>query len=757
MRIQRGLTVALTVLAAIAVVMQVDLGGLLTAIERGIGPETILAFFCIVLNFYLSFVRFCYSFRALGLRVPVGQAARAFMLGHLGNQLIFSVVGQAVGRSAVLAEAGVSPSAITFLSFLERMIALGSLLLFALAGGAYTLGRIVFDVEGGGGYFAYFILSLIAVVLLYGLANMRQLKRLLAQLSGQLVWSVLAGCFFLSILAHCAMLGAFYAQFSAYGEPVPTVAALAALAVVMFLAALPISFAGWGIRELSAAHVLGALGVPAAIGAAVGVAIGLLSLVLVIGCLVAVPFMTIRPGRARPGAQAPRVIATRDDIDRLFAALAAFLLPLSVMFQLRVPMPTHWLNVNLADLLAVSASAVLALTWSWTQPIIRPARWVVPPIVLLSAAIGLSLAIGYVNHGFLSWAFVNRTMGWFVILSYFGVGFLLWAHSGRARLLRAVHLVTSAIAIVAAMQIALYLVTTYTPYAPPGFNVVRLEGYLGDSNAFSFQCVIAFTAFFALRALASVGRPKAGVHLIPAVLVVAVVFAQSRTGWILLGTATILTSVWMPPVRRELLLAILAGLGFIAAIPIVEVLVRIVLSLFFAGGGGGGAMLTTFAGDGGGGAMLTTFARGMERAYADSERWETVWRGLELWREAPLFGHGLGGFIHDRLVQGKTSQVIHNVPVWVLAEMGLVGLSMFAAALLLFVRGLLGQRGRPDTAVPANAALICLTVFCLGGMSQDFFYQRIFWFVLGLLVPLACSGLPGRQASAPRMSESSSG
>jgi len=196
MRIRRGLTVALTVLAAIAVVMQVDLGGLLTAIERGIGPETILAFFCIVLNFYLSFVRFCYSFRALGLRVPVGQAARAFMLGHLGNQLIFSVVGQAVGRSAVLAEAGVSPSAITFLSFLERMIALGSLLLFALAGGAYTLGRIVFDVEGGGGYFAYFILSLIAVVLLYGLANMRQLKRLLAQLSGQLVWSVLAGCFF---------------------------------------------------------------------------------------------------------------------------------------------------------------------------------------------------------------------------------------------------------------------------------------------------------------------------------------------------------------------------------------------------------------------------------------------------------------------------------------------------------------------------------------------------------------------------------
>lgn len=184
MRIHRGLTVVITLLAAIAVAMQVDLSGLLAAMERGFGRETIFAFFCILLNFYLSFVRFRYSFRALGIGVPGGQAARAFVLGHLGNQLIFSVVGQAVGRSAVLAGAGVSPSAITFLSFLERMIALGSLLLFALAGGAYTLGRIVFDVEGGGGYLAYFVLSLIAVVLLYGLANRRQLRRLLAQLSG---------------------------------------------------------------------------------------------------------------------------------------------------------------------------------------------------------------------------------------------------------------------------------------------------------------------------------------------------------------------------------------------------------------------------------------------------------------------------------------------------------------------------------------------------------------------------------------------
>jgi len=142
----------------------------------------------------------------------------------------------------------------------------------------------------------------------------------------------------------------------------------------------------------------------------------------------------------------------------------------------------------------------------------------------------------------------------------------------------------------------------------------------------------------------------------------------------------------------------------------------------------------------------------MQRGYADSERWETVWRGLELWREAPVFGHGLGGFIHDRLVQGKSSQVIHNVPVWVLAEMRLVGFVMFAAALLLFVRGLVLQRTAPGAAVPANAALICLAVFCLGGLTQDFFYQRLFWFVLGLMVPLACSAprQPAVGVPAPR-------
>ncbi|CFX33466.1 membrane protein of unknown function [Candidatus Filomicrobium marinum] len=715
MRLQRGITIVITALAATVIAFQINLTTVVETLGRGFGVPTAVAFSCILANLLLSFLRFHYSFRILGLQVPMSDTFRSFLVGHLGSLLIFSVVGQAVGRAAILTNAGVSASAVTFLSLVERMIALGSLLIFALIGGGYTLGSLGFDMEHGGLYLLNLLVSLPLIFLLYAFFNRRRIRILFAQLADRLSWPAIAGCFLLSVVAHCAMLGAFYAQFSAYDQPVPVASALGALAVVMFLAALPISFAGWGIRELSAAHVLGQLGVPAAIGVAVGAAIGILSLLLVAVCFVATIFLSVRP-RSHPRFAVDRLgaEAAKHDIDRLFAAIISVLLPFAIMFQVRVPMPEHSLNVNLADILAISASAVLALTWGSTRSTVRRAQWLFAPLGAITAAIVISLIVGVVSHGFLSWAFVNRTLGWFVILSYVSVGLLLWGHGGRSRIVQTLRLLVSAVAIVAALQIVLFVIDSMIVKLPRDILGKELEGFLADRNAFAFQCVIAFIGYFFLRSYV-ICRDAWGFRLIPAVLALAVVLAQSRTGWIMLGASSLLIFVLYPSCRRELSAGVVIGLVLAVAISNVPLL---------------------WQGDG---IQLAQISKTVVRKGSDQERMESIVQGLELWRQAPLLGHGLGGFIHDRIAHGQKALVIHNVPVWILAEMGLVGFALIATGFVMFVGGLMSYRLLPNAKIVANAAFICLVAFCLGGLTQDFFYQRIFWFIAGLLVALASS------------------
>ena len=60
-----------------------------------------------------------------------------------------------------------------------------------------------------------------------------------------------------------------------HGKPLVDVAGAP---LVMLAASLPISFAGWGIRELSAAAAFQAIGAPPEAGITLGVGIGLLSI-----------------------------------------------------------------------------------------------------------------------------------------------------------------------------------------------------------------------------------------------------------------------------------------------------------------------------------------------------------------------------------------------------------------------------------------------------------------------------------------------
>ncbi len=196
---------------------------------------------------------------------------------------------------------------------------------------------------------------------------------------------------------------------------------IAASAIVMFATSVPISLAGWGMREMSAVVGLGAIGVPAHAALTAAVMIGISSL-LVVGVFAAVSLPEFR------GKKHPARAQSRHSID--YYRVLDWVLPLGaatlVLFQIYVPVQAGLLNVNLADPLAILGGVLFILAC------VRLGRWphwrmrhINLAAIVATLVLGGSLLIGADRFGWTTWAVTNRFLGWFVLLAYAGTGALI--------------------------------------------------------------------------------------------------------------------------------------------------------------------------------------------------------------------------------------------------------------------------------------------------------------------------------------------
>ena len=108
-------------------------------------------------------------------------------------------------------------------------------------------------------------------------------------------------------------------------------------------------------------------------------------------------------------------------------------------------------------------------------------------------------------------------------------------------------------------------------------------------------------------------------------------------------------------------------------------------------------------------------------------------RALAQWREHPLLGTGLGVFYwHELQAAESMPALIHTSALWILTEMGLVGLFLFGgliiAALLALWRA---RRDYPER--PLYTGVLLLVVVLLGvSLATEALYQRYLWLFLGL-------------------------
>lgn len=535
---------------------------------------------------------------------------------------------------------------------------------------------------------------------------------------------------------HATMLLA-YTALGLVIEPTLNVSdALAVSALVMLAASLPVSFAGWGIRELSAAAAFQAIGASPEAGITLGVGIGLLSVLSLLINLLAVSLLPTDTGPDR-STHAERPIP---GLQRTVAMMLPLMAAIGVLFQIRLPTASGAVNVNLADPIAIVAAIVLVGAVLSRE--IRLPLWRTAGLGATLAAFSLVLVAGFLNGyfklGLIDWALYNRLVGWGVLLAFLATGALAGRIGGTQSAATVCRLYVLGCLVLVILELLARTLAVPLGLIPP--MPVRAEALAGNPNAFSFQLMLALVVLLAGYGKQPL-RSLQGANIVyAAILLFGVWLSGSRAA---MGTLVpMLLLYWLlPSVRLRGIAVSLIGAVLIGLLSLgLEAFVHALWSSTGLAGDLSGIFSDQwglFSGRGG---------YELQWTHLHSDRVSSIVDGFAMWQQNPLFGAGLGAFITAEIDLNGFPLMIHNSPLWAAAEMGLVGLVSLTLIVVVVVRGARRAKcagGYPRWALLTFGVVLVTTTF---SMVHDMLYQRTLWLLLG--VALAIPGknrqdLPG--------------
>lgn len=407
------------------------------------------------------------------------------------------------------------------------------------------------------------------------------------------------------------------------------------------------------------------------------------------------------------------VVHSVSEIGQLAAWVLAMVVAVAGFFQVHVSLLGGLSNLNLADPFAILALAAVSLhaLFAWQLPLWRISRF-----NLALGAISLLLLLGFMRGwleiGITQWALGGRLLGWVVLLGYLSAGYVIVANVGAHGLRRFAETLIATATVVVMLQVALRLLSHWGvdtgAHLTPNF-----EGYAGNRNAFAFQLLagmallLGYSQVYARHnfGLQRPARPWM-FSLLFGILLAGLVWTSSRAG-IIVGVIVLLLAWFVRLADRRIVCW-----GVISA-----VLLWASVWLMAQKGLIPGADIP--------------IQSNLSDESSNLEHWETLIHGLEMWRQSPFLGAGLGVFYEKSPMWMGHAQVIHSTPLWILAEFGLLGGAVCGWVFFLLARYAI----RLGKTQPARRMLLLLLVaFAIFGLVHEIFYQRIFWLVLGALL-----------------------
>jgi len=681
----------------------VDLGKTFQAFRELGMPSLLGCFGLLLVSQHLSSVRFAYLLADNGFKVPLQEVYRANIFGLIGGMFFFNIFGQGITRSVLLNQYRVPQSTIFFLTLLERASALLVLFTAAVISAAVLFGRIPLSFDNETLFLAYFAAyGIVAAVSVLAIGLSRRQRAQLLLFFRNLMSASMMRLLFVTLLMHAAMLASYVIIAFNIAPVVRVGESTAASIIVMLVASLPISFAGWGFRELSASLAYAKIGATPEQGFAIGLVIGTLSILALIANAAWLNWgpqrQAFSPSRSATGGFADPAILERPTY-WLIGLGTAF----AVFFNVRVPTNSGELTVNLGDPIAIIAGIVAIGLMLQLRSVSR--LWRVEHFSAATLAISLVLAAGllhsYVLYGPIDWAIYNRFFGWFLLLAYVASGTLVVAVGGN---LGFGTLCKVLIASAAGLAVVEYVRRFFVGLNASGGLWFRSEGMANNSNAFALQLLVAMVVLVGTKWFRNSKRVLSTPTLVGAVLLVGLWLAGSRAA--IAALAVGLAAVLVSGLRVLDYRNFLAKLGAAAGIAAV-----IILAI----------------------PKVATVGVAIGSSDVEPDRLASVLEGIAMWRDHPLIGAGLGAFIHEHVVQTGIPLVIHNSALWIAAELGFPGLIAFGALFFIIAMNAIKSL-RGDTSEPQIVLLGCLVAVAAMSMLHDMLYQRLLWLVIGAAI-----------------------
>jgi hypothetical protein len=638
---------------------------------------------------------------------PAGfrQSMAAVSAGSLAGAMFFQIAGQLIARGAVMARHGAPFASVVVITAYERILAAILSGLVALAGAYYIFGKVYLEQSTGGAQLIKIMCGLIAATIAgaflgYGRVAASSITPLLTRNFARRCLRVIV----LTFLVQIPMMAAYVIASHALSKQASIADLVAASAMVMFAASVPISFAGWGVREMSAILALGTIGVGGDAAFTTAVIIGTGSL-LSMGIIAVMSLPNTISGMQKVAA------STAISID--YGRALAWILPIGaavlVLFQVYVPVGSVLLNVNFGDPIAILASALFILNAIKRR---RMPQW---RALHVNLAVGIatlvlagSLIIGASHFGWTTWALVNRFLGWFILLAFGATGSLIVTEGGTTAFRILLLTFAGATIAIAGIEISLELLNGAGVYFA-GLSIVLngIEGFSLNHNFFAFQLLMALSAtiVFARGAYLRIA--------LFALVITAFWFAGSRSGWI---AAVLVLGVSLHlgvTAAREILIATICAASM--------ALIALILHSFSIHEG----MSHTYT------EMVPPI---LQTPISIHERMLTIIGGLKLFLAHPFFGTGLGTFRNQNiLATSGIPLLIHSTALWLLAELGIVGFLVFAVP-FLYVFTTEWRHARTEKA--STIIVLCFVAFAVMSGPADMLYQRTFWLLVGAALAL---------------------
>jgi len=676
----------------------------------------LLALILLIANQLLSSVRFHLLLRDVGVRQTLAASHHINIMSVLGGVVLFNFFGQSLTRSTFLKQVDQSTAMAFILTGLERVIALGFLLILASVSALVLFGGLRVEF-GSFGELVLLVLNLTVVTLTVTWFGIRRQRRLLRDVSLRVLMGPLLRASAVTLAMHAAMLGA-YTLLSATVAPSAPVQDLIALsAIVMLAASMPISFAGWGVRELTAAYAFGTVGLDSGAGLTMAVAVGFLSLVALSANLVGA--LLVKHSRdTTTFAMTPdrRIVIPFTKVLCWTVPLAAAMF---VVFQVRLPTGTGFMTVNLADPIVIIGALTLAALAHTAG--LRGDIWRVPGLnnSLGVATIALSLAFlhGWVAFGVTDWALYNRLLGWLILICYLLTGALVTVVIGRIGLtaLLRTYLMACCTVVMIELCIRLWGHSLSLDFLKWGYQ--SFYGMVGNPNAFGFQLVLALAIGLPAGSLWGGRHGPTIKSVVFGIILAGIWFAGSRASVIALGCLVALL-FWVKLERsnvRHMMAALIVAAGIVA---VTYAIINVVKPL--------NSERHLLPGN---------FDNVGSLTYVQPDRARSIAGGLEMFKSHPLLGAGLGAFMHSEVEATGMPLVIHSSYLWLLAEMGILGFLAFMLMPVSVLKALwLTKTWKGDWMF--TAALGCLVVFAVMSLVHDMLYQRAFWLLAGATLAL---------------------